>query len=337
MDLPRQPVLSRFRRHVVRNWPAETWKSALTVVAVSGGPDSVALLRVLHSLFGELAPDNQLVVAHVNHKTQLENSDRDADFVKRLASQLDLECHLAPCDRRDDGSGLSEQALREARYGKLRQIADKIGARYIATAHNRDDQIETVLFRIVRGTGLPGLVGIPRFRQVNDRLTLVRPLLDLSRLEILELLAELDQDYCVDVTNSRSDYSRNFLRNEVIPKIKERFGATFEGGMLRLSRQAGETQSLLHELCSSFDSAIETTADRILADRKALAGQSPVLIRHKLVTAWDQQGWPRQDMTARHWSRLGNFICRSDDSAPFMLPGNVRVQSIGNKVVIDRP
>ncbi len=238
LESPLQSEFSRIRRSVVRQWPVERWKSASTIVAVSGGPDSVAMLRVLCSLFAEYAPENKLVVAHINHKTQLQHSDRDADFVKRLAGQLGIACHVVELAPSDEDKRPSEQTLREARYRSLKQLATTIGARYIATAHNRDDQIETILFRIFRGTGIPGLAGIPRFRPVNERLTIVRPLLDHSRAEILDMLTELDQDFCVDATNATTDYSRNFLRNEVIPKIKERFGATFENGILGLGSQA---------------------------------------------------------------------------------------------------
>ena len=93
---------------------------------------------------------------------------------------------------------------------------------------------------------------------------------------------------------------------------------------------------LLDELCSSFTSDIQSTADRIVVDRKAFAGQSPVLVRHALVRAWRQQEWPLQKMTTEHWSRLGDFICSAFDSSPFVLPGNVRVELNGNTVVICR-
>ena len=158
----------------------------------------------------------------------------------------------------------------------------------------------------------------------------------LNKMQRSAALLELGQDYCTDATNSLSNFSRNFLRNEVIPKIKERFGPTFESGILSLGRQATENQMLLDQLCASFASAIQTTADRIVVDCMAFADQSPVLVRHALVSAWGQQGWPRQNMTHAHWSRLGDFVCGTVDSSPFMLPGNIRVESVGNSVVISR-
>lgn len=330
-------VFSTIRAKVAQTWPLEKWKSALTIAAVSGGPDSVAMLRVLNSLFAEFAPANQLVIAHVNHKTQPRHSDRHAEFVMHLARQLDLECHTVELEWDDPRNRPSEQTLREARYHKLTQVANTIGARYIATAHNRDDQIETILFRIFRGTGIQGLTGIPRFRPLGDGLTLVRPLIEQSRADILASLAELGQNFCVDATNSDSDYSRNFLRNEVIPRIKERFGATFETGILSLNRQASENQLLLDELCSRLAPAIQATTDRIAVDCRAFEGQSPVLVRHALVNAWRQQQWPLQNMTAAHWSRLADFICNASDSRPFELPGNVRVEFDSNSVEISRP
>ena len=118
----------------------------------------------------------------------------------------------------------SEESLRNARYDRLVEMAGQHGCRYLVTGHHLDDQIETVLFRIFRGTGIAGLQGIPERRVVNEALTIVRPLLSVRSEELKVYLQSIGQDFCVDPTNAESTFTRNFLRNEILPSLEQRFG-----------------------------------------------------------------------------------------------------------------
>lgn len=206
--------------------------------AVSGGADSVALLCLLLELRGELGI--VLSVAHVNHKLRAEESDQDERFVAELAQRHGLEFHLykddAPVERGDRshsgsaaGSGI-EAAARKLRYGFFRQLAQQGRVNKIATAHTLDDQAETVLLRMFRGTGIRGLSGIhPRIVfSIEDQGgvvgEVVRPLLPFRRSAIREFLRERGESWREDSSNLDIGFLRNRVRHKLLPTIIEEFG-----------------------------------------------------------------------------------------------------------------
>ena len=210
-------------------------------VGVSGGADSVALLRFLVGVSGQFGW--QLIVCHVHHGLRGAEADRDEQFVRRLAEALGLPCAV----RRIDAAALAleshtsvEEAGRAARYAFFAETAGEGG--YIATAHTLDDSIETVLINLVRGTGLHGLCGIPRTRG-----NIVRPLLDCTRAEVEDYLARLGQPYCTDSTNLSDDYTRNRVRHEIVPRLRE-LNPNFSGAMARLLPQLAAQWSLTEQL-----------------------------------------------------------------------------------------
>ena len=204
------------------NWPAELWDKKNVMVAVSGGPDSVLLLRVLSRIHKRRADTGELIVCHVDHSVR-KTSAADAEFVARLAEQHSLKFVSEFLDPiHSDSKSTSEDAMRQARYEQFMKMADACGARYLATGHNQSDQVETALFRLFRGTGFHGLRGIP-FLRVQGAVTIVRPLLQVPRQMILAALEEIKQPFCTDPTNQTSNYTRNFLRNDVLPRLRERF------------------------------------------------------------------------------------------------------------------
>jgi len=206
--------------------------------AVSGGADSVALLCLLLELRAELGV--VLSVAHVNHKLRGEESDEDERFVSELARQQGLELHVreAPVDGRSSseigseiGSGKSsgiEAAARELRYRFFRELAREGRVAMIATAHTLDDQAETVLQRIFRGTGIRGLSGIhPRIvfeEQGREFGEVLRPLLGFRRAELQEFLRERGQSWREDSSNRDIAFLRNRVRHRLLPIIGEEFG-----------------------------------------------------------------------------------------------------------------
>jgi tRNA(Ile)-lysidine synthase len=199
-------------------------------VAVSGGADSVALLRLLLELRGELGI--VLSVAHVNHKLRGAESDEDERFVAQLARQHELDLHV--CEGPVEGSRGSqigsgiEAAARELRYGFFRQLARAGRVAKIATAHTLDDQAETVLLRIFRGTGIRGLSGVhPRIvfeEQGRAFGEVVRPLLGFRRAALMEFLHECGQGWREDASNRDIAFLRNRVRHRLLPLIAEGFG-----------------------------------------------------------------------------------------------------------------
>jgi len=212
-------------------------------VAVSGGADSVALLRALLQLRAELGI--VLFVVHFNHKLRGEESDRDEAFVRNLASEHNLEIHVSEGDTRQFAreKELSlEAAARELRYSYFGKLVKDGVLDKIATAHTLDDQAETVLLRIIRGTGTSGLTGIhPRLvvgPKVADWKGIIRPLLLTRRSEIESYLCESHQEWCTDSTNSETVFTRNRLRHQLLPWIARDFNPEIVDSLANLAEIA---------------------------------------------------------------------------------------------------
>src|SRR5690606_7110870 len=202
------------------------------VVAVSGGPDSVALLHVLTRLKDQESLD--LVVAHLNHRLRGRSADEDAAFVGSLAERWGLPAVVEEADvarmARQRGVGIQE-AAREARYAFFSRVAEAWGAARIALAHHADDQVETVLFRLIRGTGTRGLAGIPPVRG-----PIIRPLIDVSREDIVAYCRRHRLPYRTDPSNRDMRYRRNRIRWELIPLLEERYNPRVREAIVRMAR-----------------------------------------------------------------------------------------------------
>ena len=150
-----------------------------------------------------------------------------------------------------DRERVSEEAMRDARYACLKKIAQDHEARYLFTGHHLNDQAETILFRIFRGTGFSGLKGIPAIRR-DDWLTIVRPLLKVPKSVLLAALDSLNQSFCTDATNATSDYGRNFIRNEILESARDYFGLPIEEAIARLADHAQDAEEIKNERVEQF-------------------------------------------------------------------------------------
>lgn len=185
------------------------------IVGVSGGPDSVCLLDILVSLAKKTK--FKLIIAHVNYGLRGKDSDRDEIFVRGLAKKYDLSLEILnvkKLNKRD----INENRLRKIRYDFFEQLRIKNNFNLIAVAHNQDDQAETMLMRLIRGSGLLGLGSI---RPKNG--IIIRPFLSISRMEILSYLKENKLKYRTDKTNRESIFLRNKIRNKLIPLLEREY------------------------------------------------------------------------------------------------------------------
>ena len=190
------------------------------LVAVSGGPDSVALVHILLALAPELS--FQIAMAHLNHCLRDEESDRDEAFVASLAESLELPLHVEKEDvrRYQKSRRLSlEEAARQVRYRFYNATAAKFGYEKIALGHHANDNAELILMYLLRGSGPLGLTGIPPVR--DDKI--IRPLIDIQRNEIMEYLAVKGMEYLEDSSNRDSQFLRNKVRNRLIPELKAQY------------------------------------------------------------------------------------------------------------------
>jgi tRNA(Ile)-lysidine synthase len=250
-------------------------------VAVSGGADSVALLLLLQELRAELGI--VLSVAHVNHKLRGAESDEDERFVSDLAGRHDLELlvRAAPV-KPEPGKGI-EAGARDLRYGFFRELACTERVTKIATAHTLDDQAETVLLRIFRGTGIRGLAGIhPRLMLEHEgkpSTEVVRPLLDLRRAEMREFLRARGQNWREDSSNRDQSFLRNRVRMTVLPALEQSFGES-----------AAENFSDLAEIARAEEEHWERGHPEVRASqgdlRIASLKELPLAARRRLVRNW---------------------------------------------------
>jgi tRNA(Ile)-lysidine synthase len=219
------------------------------IVAVSGGADSVALLHLLVE-----AGYRNLVVAHFNHRLRAKASDGDAAFVMKLAAKHGLACETGEGDVRKLAVSRKyslETAAREARYSFLAETARKHRTRHVVLAHHADDQVETCLFNFLRGSGIAGLSGMKsRSNRTVDgvELELLRPLLGVTKEELLGYLKDRKIRFREDDTNAVAEASRNKLRLKVIPLIGELLGDSFRASIVRNARLLTDEEDLLASL-----------------------------------------------------------------------------------------
>lgn len=330
----------RLERRLAESWTPAEWSELTVLVAVSGGADSVALLRALAAL--RLPGPGRLIAAHFNHQLR-ESADEDEAFVLDLCGNLGLACEVGRADVAEQaatiGDGL-EAAAREARYEFLRATAERLGARYVTTGHTANDQAETILHRILRGAGLAGLAGIPRARPLGQAVSLLRPMLGLRRADVLAYLAELGQTYREDETNDDLEFTRNRLRHALLPQLAEQYNPQVIDAILRLGRQAGEAQEVMACLAESLWARCARTSDsdQLSIDCRPLIGQPRRLVREMLIVAWRSQRWPEQAMGFAQWEQLAELVLRSPGAATFSLtlPGAVQARRAGWEMTLRR-
>ena len=220
------PLLERLRAHLdrARLFPAP----GPAVLAVSGGLDSVALLDLMHSV----APERGLllVVAHADHGIQME-SGKVGRMVRRLAATYAVPFELGELNL---GPDATETAARRARYAWLTEVQRRHAARYLVTAHHADDQVETILLRVLKGSGPAGLAGMP----ARGRGGIVRPLLPFSRAELAAYVAERGLGFHDDPANRDPRHLRSWLRVTLLPQLATRLGSNLRADLLRLGRAA---------------------------------------------------------------------------------------------------
>lgn len=329
---------------IEQTWPADQWTGVHVVLAVSGGADSVALLRAMLELKQQHGGLGQLHAAHLNHGLRLAEADYDQHWVAELCQSLGVQfwsgrTEITAPDTREGW----EAAARSARYEFLTRTAEQIGARFVVTAHTADDQAETVLHRIMRGTGIEGLAGIPLSRSLSPSVTLIRPMLGVKRAEVVSFLEELEQGFCTDSSNASSRFTRNWLRNDLLPQIRDRVNPEVDDALLRLSQQARETQQeiadradRLIEMHAQFtEDANNSRSGELSIECGSLRDEAMVVVRELCKRAWQRSGWPLRDMGYDQWQQLAQLALSADGLA-VMLPGGVRAEASGGFLVLRR-
>lgn len=216
------------------------WSSQdCVIVAVSGGPDSVALLHVMHQLSGEMGL--HLVCAHVNHRFRGSESDAEAEFVRQLATELSIPFELGefniPEYMKESGKG-GQEAARVKRYQYLQTVAHKYGTTKVALAHHGDDQAETVMMRLLRGTGVSGLAGM-KIKSQQKKMELLRPFVRIYKTDLVNACHMSGLTYVTDSSNALQKYTRNAVRLDVLPYLGQ-YNRQVTKSLHRLAEVVGE-------------------------------------------------------------------------------------------------
>lgn len=307
------------------------------VVGVSGGADSVCLLCVLKALMPVLQiPSQGIVVVHVHHGIRGAEADHDAVFTKTLCERLgflyqEYQKDIPAYAKR---LGLSvEEAGREYRYQCMEELVMQLKFDKIAVAHNQDDVAETVLFHMMRGSGLNGLAGI-----AASRGNIIRPLLGVSRMEIEAYLADCGQDFCQDSTNTELTYARNKIRHSILPVMKELNGRVVEH-ICQLAQDAAQSYEYIHaqalEQCDSMEKedAFGRTVTLSVAE---LYKVGPVLQEHIVWEAIGQVALCKKDITRRHIQAVAALIYQ-DSGSSVQLPYGIHARrNYGELIVSDK-
>lgn len=319
---------------------ARRWLRSLTdaeggvVVAVSGGADSVALLRALDAARLRRRPI-PLVLAHLNHQLRGEDSDADEQFVIDLQATLTAagRPHLSLCRTRCDVAARAqserenlEAVARRERYSWLAETARSRGMKHVVTGHTASDQAETVLHRLLRGSGLRGLRGIAARRELEPGLTLHRPLLPATRADVIAYLQELGQPHREDASNRDRRYTRNRLRHDLLPHLAEQYNPAIVRVLVSLAAQAGE----IYDSEEAAARALLTTAELpragslLIFDRARLRTAPRHQVREMFLMVWLREGWPLAAMDHAAWERLARVVF--DDLTAVDLPNHLHAR-----------
>jgi tRNA(Ile)-lysidine synthase len=308
-------------------------KGERVVVALSGGPDSTALLIVLTAIAQE--QDLILIIAHFNHGLRGAESDEDEKFSRDLSEKMGFAFVSEKMDQEKMGKGISpEDFYRQERYNFLNKVAEDYHAQKIAVGHNMQDQAETVLLNILRGSGLEGLKGILPMRDGK----FIRPLIEISRREIICFLNEAGIPYRQDSSNENKRYLRNQIRSELIPYLKEKFNPRIEESLAQMAEILRPEDELIRQhvdevLKSSF---IQRQQNRILL-KIAYINKLPLAIRWRLFkTLLESLSPAKNGFSFIHIKSLDNLAQKCESGKRIVLPLGIEARREYDDLIMER-
>jgi tRNA(Ile)-lysidine synthase len=349
---------------LLRAWPIEHWRCSRLLVAVSGGADSVALVRALHHLCQQV-PGTELTLAHFNHGWRAEESDADEAFVVRLAKLLNLPVVVQRANRPLPSSAVpssfackntgpsvrSEDRARKSRYEFLQKTAIKLGCSWLLTGHTASDRVETLLHNLCRGSGIAGLCVPAVQRPLGPSLTLVRPLIDCFREDVIAYLDLIQQEFRQDSSNDNTYFRRNFIRRRLLPLLAEAYGPQVEQRLFCFSQLAQALLSDQRQLSVQYLQQARSLQQQS-AQQGWLSADSPMrglwipscqllpatwsVVCLALQHQWAERSWALQGMSHVGWNRVAQVwsnlqrptrIKLRRPKRLFQLPGPIQVAS----------
>lgn len=313
-------IYHRIEKYGVDN---QLWKKGDgIVVGVSGGADSVFLLATLKRL--QETYDFLLHVVHVHHGIRGEEADRDMEYTKDLAKHFGVSYRgfLADIPQMAKEQHMTEEeAGRVFRYECFEKERQRLGYTSIAVAHHADDQAETVLFQILRGSGIRGLRGmLPKKEKI------IRPLLEVSRQEIEKALADIPLEYCMDKTNQDIRYARNALRQEILPTIEQKIQPQAKAHLAALGRHMRGVAAYIEEQAElAYQNVAREEEDCVIFQQKAFQTMPLLMQQEVILKGMETLAGKRKDFTAKHVDSIRKLV-QQEGNGRLDLPYGIRVE-----------
>lgn len=321
-----EQIRARLAEHGLHE-PAARW-----VLGVSGGPDSTLLLLVMSELARAPEMGWTLHVAHLHHGLRAREADEDEAFVEQLAIERGLTFHSERINLAEHPGGAGEETARQRRYDFLERIALQTGSDCVAVAHHADDDAETVLHRICRGTGLRGLAGMRAVRpiQPGSRVRLVRPFLHHRRAEIETLCAQRGIQFRTDSSNLTLEFTRGRIRNLILPTLREHVNPNISEALLRLAEQARWLGTYLEDAAArTFDSLVVSEGPRQVAlNIHALLAKQRIIQAEVVRRALGMVMIGEPDMGFGHIEAVLRLAADRGSGKELHLPGSALVRKV---------
>jgi len=336
---PRDATLERLAERAIAEGALLPDPAAAIVVAVSGGPDSMALLHVMLAL-AKGASGARVIAAHVNHGLRGSAADEDAAFVRAQAEAWGAEAAIATASiperarTRAAGGAPIEADARRGRYAALREIVERAGTDRVVTAHTADDQAETVLLRLARGAGLRGLAGMAPLARVGG-VRVARPFLAVSRRHVLRYLERHAIPYRTDATNDETAAARNYVRLEILPRFEARLNPAVRNALLRAASSFREADRYLERRAARIYRRLRIEGDetKISLDAAGLLLYPKLLRTYVFRRAVRELNGNLRDVATVHLRAI-HELANSHSGHTAILPGGVRVRRERDRVTL---
>jgi tRNA(Ile)-lysidine synthase len=311
------------------------------LLAISGGADSLALMVVMCALKSRGIIDGELICAHVNHQLRGAAANADKDFVLAQAARLNLPV----ATRRVDVQGFArsqklsiETAGRKLRIETLLDMARANNCSSIATGHQQNDNAETILHRLTRGTGFRGLAGIWPVRVFEGGIKFVRPLLSVTRQEIVEYLRQRSLTWREDRTNVDCRYRRNYIRHRLLPVLQQECAGPIVEQLSHLGESACKFYGAVRRQADTIWPQLANCADdQVVLNMKRFGPEPPAIKVELLRRSLTALSSGERDLTQRHYERMLQLAANSVDGKKMMLPGRLTVRREHGKLIFARP
>ncbi len=328
-------LLEKFRSYCQNNKLIK--KEDRVLLGVSGGPDSLAMLDLFSRIQDEF--NLQLYVFHLNHMFR-EEAAQEAAFVAETCKKYKIEAFIRKIDvpALIRNEGLSpEEAARKARFQFMEEKSDELDVKKIALGHNRDDQVETVLLHLCRGSALKGLTGINPLTYYKDKF-IIHPLLDISSYKIEEYCKKRGLEPCRDTSNEKTIYTRNKIRHKVIPYIEGEINPGFKDVIIRMAGILREEEDFLEQIAAQKmqEAIIHKKSNKIILSVKYLRELAVVIRRRVIQNIINKLCGEVTDLYYEHLSNIDVFIREANTGKEICLPHGIRMRRVYNKLIIQK-